>query len=77
MTLFFILAALLVVLCLAFLLAGLFKANNHSIDQEAVNITLARERRATLDAALADGSIEQSSYDYERTQLEYSEESGY
>lgn len=71
MTLFFILAALLVVLCLAFLLAGLFKTNNHSLDQEAVNITLARERRATLDAALADGSIEQSSYDYERTQLEY------
>jgi len=71
MTLFFISAALLVALCLVFLLAGLFKTNTLSVDQEAVNITLARERRATLDAALADGSIEQSSYDYERSQLEY------
>lgn len=71
MTLFFISAALLVVLCLVFLLAGLFRANTHSIDQEAVNVTLARERRSTLDAALADGSIDQSSHDYERAQLEY------
>jgi cytochrome c-type biogenesis protein CcmH len=71
MTLFFILAALLVVLCLMWLLIGLFRTNRASTDQEAVNITLARERRATLDAALADGSIDQASYDYEREQLEY------
>lgn len=71
MILFFISAALLVALCLAFLLVGLFKADPHSVDQEAVNITLAREHRVTLDAALANGSIDQSTYDYERTQLEY------
>ena len=72
MTLFFIFAALLVLLSLGWLLAGLFRNNQSaSTDQEAVNITLARERGQTLDAALADGSIDQASYDYEREQLEY------
>ena len=71
MTLFFISAALLVVLCLLFLLIGLFRSDDESVDQEAVNVTLARERRAILDAALADGSIEQNSFDYEVAQLEY------
>ncbi|NND91778.1 MAG: c-type cytochrome biogenesis protein CcmI [Granulosicoccus sp.] len=71
MTLFFIIAALLVVLCLFWLLAALFKSHADAVDQEAVNITLARERLATLDAALADGSIDQASYAYEREQLDY------
>ena len=71
MTLFFISAALLVLLSMAWLLFGVFKSESSATDQEAVNITLARERRATLDAALADGAIDQATYDYEREQLEY------
>ncbi len=71
MTLFFISAALLVLLSLGWLLAGVFRSQGASTDQEAVNITLARERAQTLDAALADGSIDQATYDYEREQLEY------
>lgn len=71
MTSFFILAVLLVLLCLGWLLFGLFQSNANTTDQEAVNITLARERRATLDTALADGSIDQATFDYERQQLEY------
>lgn len=71
MTLFFISAALLVLLSMAWLLYGVFKTESSSTDQEAVNITLARERSATLDAALADGAIDQNTYDYEREQLEY------
>ncbi len=71
MTLFFIFAALLVALCLLWLLFGLFRPGHSSIDQEAVNITLARERRTTLEEALANGSIDQATHDYEREQLEY------
>ncbi|MGQ7845060.1 c-type cytochrome biogenesis protein CcmI [Granulosicoccus sp. 3-233] len=71
MIMFFISAALLVALCLAWLLYGLFRSGHSSTDQEAVNITLARERRQVLDDALADGSIDQASHDYEREQLEY------
>lgn len=73
MTLFFISAALLVLLSMGWILAGVFRSNTQfkSTDQEAVNITLARERGKTLDNALADGSIDQSTYDYEREQLEY------
>lgn len=61
----------MVLLSLTWLLVGLFRAKASSTDQEAVNITLARERRATLDAALADGAIDQATFDYEREQLEY------
>lgn len=71
MTIFFICAALLVLLSMAWLLHGVFKPDGSTTDQEAVNITLARERRATLDTALAEGAIDQSTYDYEREQLEY------
>jgi len=53
MTLFFISAALLVLFSVAWLMLGLFRSKGSDTDQEAVNITLARERRATLDAALA------------------------
>lgn len=70
MTLFFISAAALVVVCLLWLLVGLFRQKSADTDQEAVNITLAREKRATLDAALADGAIDQDTYDHEREQLE-------
>ena len=71
MTIFFICAALLVLLSMAWLLHGVFKPDSSTTDQEAVNITLARERRTTLDTALAEGAIDQSTYDYEREQLEY------
>jgi len=71
MIMFFISAALLVALCLAWLLYGLFRSGHSDTDQEAVNITLARERRQILDDALADGSIDQASHDYEREQLEF------
>jgi len=71
MTIFFICAALLVAICLLWLLLGLFRDKQANTDQEAVNVTLAKERRATLDAALADGSIDQVTYDYEREQLAY------
>ena len=71
MTLFFISAAILVLLCIAWLLVGLFRSTASETDQEAVNITLARERREVLDAAIADGAIDQATYDYERKQLEY------
>ena len=71
MTLFFISAAILVLLCIAWLLLGLFRSTGSDTDQEAVNITLARERREVLDVALADGAIDQATYDYERKQLEY------
>ena len=71
MTLFFISAALLVFLSMGWILAGIFRSDTQSTDQEAVNITLARERGKTLDDALADGSIDQPTFDYEREQLEY------
>jgi len=71
MTIFFICAALLVAICLLWLLLGLFRDKHANTDQEAVNVTLAKERRATLDAAMADGSIDQTTYDYEREQLAY------
>lgn len=71
MTIFFICAALLVVLCLVWLLLGLFRKRDDATDQEAVNITLARERGEILKTALADGSIDQATYDYERQQLDY------
>lgn len=71
MTLFYLCAALLVVLCLLWLLVGLFTHTGDSLDQETVNVTLARERGDTLAAALKDGSIDQATYDYEREQLDY------
>lgn len=71
MTLFFLSAAILVLLCLGWLLVGLFHSDGAKTDQEAVNVTLARERGEMLDTALADGSIDQATYDYERQQLEY------
>jgi cytochrome c-type biogenesis protein CcmH len=71
MTLFYLFAALLVALCLLWLLVGLFKNQGDSLDQEAVNITLARDRSETLATALSDGSIDQATYDYEREQLDY------
>lgn len=71
MTLFFICAALLVLLIVGWILLGLFRSQNTETDQEAVNISLARERRATLEAALADGAIDQATFEYERQQLEY------
>lgn len=70
MIMFFVAAALLVALCLAWLLSGLFRQAGTGTDQEAVNISLARERRQLLDDALADGSIDPQSHETERKQLE-------
>jgi cytochrome c-type biogenesis protein CcmH len=71
MTIFYLCAALLVAICLLWLLVGLFKNQGNSLDQEAVNITLARDRGETLTAALSDGSIDQATFNYEREQLDY------
>ncbi len=71
MIIFFVSAAILIALCLVWLLLGLFRKRGDAFDQEAVNITLARERGEILKTALADGSIDQATYDYEREQLDY------
>jgi len=70
MTIFLIIAALLVTVCLIWLLLGLFRASGSSTDQEAINISLARERGDVLSVALADGSIDQDTYQEERNQLD-------
>jgi len=70
MTIFFIFAALLVTLCLLWLLVGLFRNSSGTTDQEAINISLARERGEVLANALADGSIDQETYREERNQLD-------
>jgi len=70
MTIFLIIAALLVAICLIWLLLGLFRASGSSTDQEAINISLARERGDVLSVALADGSIDQDTYQEERNQLD-------
>lgn len=70
MTLFFISAAILVVLCLGWLIFGLNRAGNSSADQEATNIRIAREKLATLDTAKASGAVDETAYTQERQQLE-------
>ena len=70
MILFYISAAILVVLCLAWLILGLKRAGNTSSDQEAANILIAREKLATLDSAKASGAVDENAYALERQQLE-------
>ena len=77
MTLFFLLAALLVVLAVALLLAGPLRARANASasaaresDQRATNIALARERRAELLAALEAGQIDRDTHERETEQLE-------
>ena len=70
MILFYISAAILVVLCLAWLIVGMKRAGNTSSDQEAANILIAREKLATLDSAKASGAVDETAYAQERQQLE-------
>ena len=73
MTLFFLLAALLVVAALALLLAGPLRTRasaERESDLRATNISIARERRAELDAALADGAIDEASHALESERVE-------
>ena len=71
MTLFFLLAALLVIAALAILLpAVLSNADSTALDHLQVNIDIARERQSTLKNALANGKIDQSTFDQELQDLE-------
>ncbi len=70
MILFYISAAILVVLCLAWLIFGLKRSGKTSSDQEAANILIAREKLATLDTAKASGAVDATAYAQERQQLE-------
>ena len=73
MTLFFLLAALLVVAAIALLLVGPLRARARAEgdpDLRATNVALARERRAALAAALADGAIDEATHATEIAQLE-------
>ncbi|MEE9322867.1 MAG: c-type cytochrome biogenesis protein CcmI [Granulosicoccus sp.] len=71
MTLFFILAAALVLLALALLLPSVLTVHNRSgDDQLGTNIAIARERRNTLAQALADGAIDDATFAQEKAQLE-------
>ncbi|MBX2879888.1 MAG: c-type cytochrome biogenesis protein CcmI [Granulosicoccus sp.] len=70
MTLFFIVIAMLVLLCLAWLMVGLYGSKPTDTDQESVNVTLARERRQALETALAEGAIDQQAYTDELDKLE-------
>ena len=73
MTLFFLLAALLVVAALAMLLAAPLRARvgaRRESDLRATNVALARERRRELDAALAGGAIDVSAHSQELERLE-------
>lgn len=71
MTPFFISAAALVTVCLLWLLHGLYRSQTSASDQESVNVSLARERQETLNAALASNAIDQQTFDYENEQLAY------
>ena len=77
MTLFFLSAALLVLLAVALLLVGPLRVRANATasaaresDQRATNIALARERRAELAAALAADQIDPETHDRELEQLE-------
>lgn len=77
MTLFFVLACLLVVAGLAAILPSALRsgrAQGNSTGQEfnqlETNITIAKERRNSLQRALNDGAIDQATYETERADLE-------
>lgn len=79
MALFYILACLLVIAGLAAILPSALRAGKANPaseqmeqDQLETNISIAREKRANLQRALADGSIDQASFDAEITNLENS-----
>lgn len=77
MTLFFVFACLLVAVALAAILPSALrsrKAQGDPDDQELnqldTNIKIARERRANLQSALSNGSIDQATFDTELSDLE-------
>jgi len=77
MTLFFILAGLLVVAALAAILPSALRARNAEnksdraeLDQLETNIGIAKERRHNLQVALENGTIDQSTYATELSDLE-------
>lgn len=73
MTLFFVLAALLVVLALAILLYGLFRNTGQpAADQLQANVRIARERQATLHQAHTSGDLDDATYAAELRALENS-----
>jgi len=71
MTLFFLSAAILVVVSLAWLFVGMKRAVRTTSDQEATNIRIAREKLGTLDEARASGAVDDAAYSLERQQLEH------
>ena len=77
MTLFFVFACLLVVAALAAIIPSALRAHDaqdnvsrHELDQLETNITIAKERRRALQDALANGAIDQPTYDNELADLE-------
>ena len=72
MTVYFLLAASLVILTWLFLLPALLRSSSagESASLRDANIAVARERMTTLRQALADGSIDQSRFDQEQQTLE-------
>lgn len=77
MTLFFILACLLVVAALATILPSALKsghaqgkANEQELNQLDTNIKIAKERRSNLQRSLNDGAIDQATFDTELADLE-------
>jgi len=77
MTLFFVLACLLVVAALAAIIPSALRARHSQSDpgdeelnQLDTNISIARERRANLENARANGTIDQATFDTELADLE-------
>lgn len=71
MTVFFILAACLVVAALVAIIPSALKSSpGTELDQLETNIKIAKERRAILQRSLADNTIDQATYDIELSDLE-------
>jgi len=71
MTIFFIIAALFVVLALAAIVPSALKNSDRAEhDQLEINIGIAKDRRDALNNALADGIIDQATHDTEQSDLE-------
>jgi len=71
MTIFFIIVAFLVVSALLIIVPSALKSSSRvELDQLETNIDIAKDRRANLNTALASGTIDQSTYDSELSDLE-------
>lgn len=72
MSLFFILAALMVVAALAFIIPSTLKRSSQDeLDQLDTNISIAKDRRSQLQQSLQSGTIDQATYDSELIDLEH------